>query len=360
MVVTKVISDSPVFVNESRNKHDVNLATTVATSATKPEKINVHNESLGELGTTLQKMRDTLSQGRNHPSLDNFSSRKLLFNRFINEFQSVKTLDLNDKGLAALDLAEEVLMSTASTDSLLIGALSGSTSGTNSIDDRDICDKIRDLMDTVNEEYLSVFEDAVEKQTEYWRKFTAIQGKLAEFTSASGDNIKLEVTKLIELLEKISSIGHYQPPLSPEYNSEFVIYPEQSESTVSTTITKEEAKKWAAALGLNDDCVVEIIIIEEDGSLRFEYVVTVDLKPVQQILNELLKMQLVQGAVTMNPAKYQAWLTGFNAQTENIKTSCQTVTTKYSSANSLYDSLIKLLTSTISTLMNSNKEYLKF
>lgn len=352
MVVTKVISDSPVFVNEPRNKHDVNFATTAATSAIKPEKINVHNESLGGLGTTLQKMRDTLSQGCRHPSLDNFSSRKLLFNRFLNEFQSVKTLELNEKGLAALEQAEGALMSTASTNSLLMTTLSSSTSGTNSIADRDICDKIRDLMDTVNEEYLSHFENAVEKQTQYWREFTAIQAKLAEFTSASDDNIKLEVTQLKALLETLSTI---QQTGSKKCNSEYVIYPAQSESIVSTTVTEEEAKKWAAALGLNDDCVA--LVEFEDGSSG--YVVTVDLSPVKQMVSDLSNLTQ-KSSITMNPAKYQAWLTGFNAQAENIKTSCQTVTTKYSSANSLYDSLIKLLTSTISTMTESAKEYLKF
>ena len=61
----------------------------------------------------------------------------------------------------------------------------------------------------------------------------------------------------------------------------------------------------------------------------------------------------------MDNAKYQAWQSGFKAQEENMKTTLQTLTQKYSNANSLYDNLVKVLSSTISSCMEAAKSFLQ-
>lgn len=43
-----------------------------------------------------------------------------------------------------------------------------------------------------------------------------------------------------------------------------------------------------------------------------------------------------------------------------MKTDVQVITTKYSTANSTYDTIIKLLSSTITALFDSAKDYLRF
>ncbi|EPA3644467.1 IpaD/SipD/SspD family type III secretion system needle tip protein, partial [Escherichia coli] len=62
----------------------------------------------------------------------------------------------------------------------------------------------------------------------------------------------------------------------------------------------------------------------------------------------------------ISTAEYQAWLAGYNSQAENMKTDVQVITTKYSTANSTYDTIIKLLSSTITALFDSAKDYLRF
>ncbi len=44
---------------------------------------------------------------------------------------------------------------------------------------------------------------------------------------------------------------------------------------------------------------------------------------------------------------------------ENMKTTLQTLTQKYSNANSLYDNLVKVLSSTISSCMEAAKSFLQ-
>ncbi|VEA75394.1 cell invasion protein SipD [Salmonella enterica subsp. arizonae] len=61
----------------------------------------------------------------------------------------------------------------------------------------------------------------------------------------------------------------------------------------------------------------------------------------------------------MDNAKYQAWQAGFKAQEENLKTTLQTLTQKYSNSNSLYDNLVKVLSSTISSSLETAKSFLQ-
>nr|WP_241391673.1 IpaD/SipD/SspD family type III secretion system needle tip protein [Yersinia frederiksenii]ULG19777.1 hypothetical protein 49p1_00059 [Yersinia frederiksenii] len=337
MGITNVNSERPICIGNPRENEDVNVNVNTATPiVSAPTNVNTKKEFLEELGTSLQKHLKTLNEGLYHPSSDNFLSRKLSANRFLNEFRGVKTLKLNNSELVLLEQTESALISTVSSNSLLITALSSSTNQTNSISDRDICDKIRDLMDNVNDEYLSIFETAVEKQAQYWRTFTTVQSQLGKFTEASGSNIKLHVQDFMAAIE--------QAGLLAQENDDNVI--------MSGFDSIEKAKEWAAALGLPDTCVAQR---RGEGS----YVILTDMEPVRQIYYDLQDLTSKE-SITMNPAKYQAWLTGFNAQADNVKTTCQTVTTKYSSANSLYDTIIKLLTSTITTMTESAKEYLKF
>lgn len=62
----------------------------------------------------------------------------------------------------------------------------------------------------------------------------------------------------------------------------------------------------------------------------------------------------------ISTAEYQAWQTAFNTEIENMKTDVQILTSRYSTANSTYDLVIKLLSSTITALFDSAKGYLNF
>lgn len=347
MKINDFFSESLAFIRGINNKQNAGVPSMVTPLAVPPENIDLQVEFLERLGTSLQELSNTVSNGNIRPSSDHFSSRVLLANSAFNEFQGIKTLELNTEETTLLELSEEALMLSASSNSLLMKTINSSTVEADSISDRDICDKIRDLMNTVSDEYLGIFEHAVEKQTEFWRAFTDIQSKMASYTSASGSDIKLKVGDLCTALSALM-IGS-----GGVVDVEYVIYPVQTTGEISIVTTEEEGKAWISALGLPESCLV-LVYFPEMG-----YVITVDQSPIAKMYSDL--KALTTGAeITMNSSKYQAWLTGFNAQAENIKTTCQTVTTKYSSANSLYDTLIKLLTSTITSLVESAKEFLKF
>ncbi|EGK0756809.1 IpaD/SipD/SspD family type III secretion system needle tip protein, partial [Salmonella enterica] len=91
------------------------------------------------------------------------------------------------------------------------------------------------------------------------------------------------------------------------------------------------------------------------------YVVTVDLAPLRKMVQDIggLGKPGSDSKLEMDNAKYQAWQSGFKAQEENLKTTLQTLTQKYSNANSLYDNLVKVLSSTISSSLETAKSFLQ-
>ncbi|EIP7175270.1 type III secretion system needle tip protein SctA, partial [Salmonella enterica] len=134
-------------------------------------------------------------------------------------------------------------------------------------------------------------------------------------------------------------------------NKNTILFPAQSGSGVKGT-TEAEARQWLSELNLPDSC------LKSTGS---GYVVTVDLAPLRKMVQDIggLGKPGSDSKLEMDNAKYQAWQSGFKAQEENLKTTLQTLTQKYSNANSLYDNLVKVLSSTISSSLETAKSFLQ-
>ncbi|SIT44963.1 hypothetical protein BN2475_510039 [Paraburkholderia ribeironis] len=60
----------------------------------------------------------------------------------------------------------------------------------------------------------------------------------------------------------------------------------------------------------------------------------------------------------VNSAAYQAWSTGFTAMKDQMQTSLQMLAEKYSHQNSNFDSMSKILSSSISAMLDTAKSYL--
>lgn len=219
----------------------------------------------------------------------------------------------------------------------------GATGGV--ISDRELWELIGDSIGNIKDGYLGVYENVVGKYIEFYQEFSDILSKMADWISSNdkGDKVTLNVGDLYDALKQLKA----------KY--------ENTELFASTADTpekaKEEAEKWAAELGLPKECVKE----QPKDSGR--YVVVIDTGPVQEMMTALEK--LAGGVpekgkkVEMDNAKFQAWQSGFKAQEENLKNTLQTLTQKYSNANSLYDNLVKVLSSTISSCTETAKSFLQ-
>lgn len=212
--------------------------------------------------------------------------------------------------------------------------------------DREICEIIAELMHTLHDDYLEIFEHAVEKQTAYWQKFTNFQTNLAKYTSTSGSDSRVTISDIDSLWKELDTLMVTPDMDASTVSADLILYPVEPD----TYVTKEEAKKWAQELGLPDGCVCG----KDD-----KYIVVIDTTPVNRLRYSKV-IDCGQPSWSGSTTEYQAWQTTYNAQAENIKTNTQTLTTKYSTANSTYDTIIKLLSSSIQTLFDCCKEALRF
>lgn len=211
---------------------------------------------------------------------------------------------------------------------------------------------IQNVMVALDQEFLSVYEQAVARQTEFWRKFTEIQDlSIPNVNKDKEFEIQYKLVEELQALLPISPFGYLY--LS---HKSMVLFPLQTDDSDGLVLCYDEAEaqKWVQELGLPESCLHK----QEGG-----YIVLVDYTPIQGMLDDFTTEELEEGQdpegegimTKKDTSEYQAWLSAFNAHVEDLKTTSQTVATKYSNANSVYDSVIKLLNSTISAMMEAAK-----
>ncbi|EJJ4224319.1 SPI-1 type III secretion system needle tip complex protein SipD [Salmonella enterica] len=214
------------------------------------------------------------------------------------------------------------------------------------ISDAEIWDMVSQNISAIGDNYLGVYENVVAVYTDFYQAFSDILSKMGQWLlpGKDGNTVKLDVTSLKNDLNNL--INKYN-----QTNKNTILFPAQSGSGVKGT-TEAEARQWLSELNLPDSC------LKSTGS---GYVVTVDLAPLRKMVQDIggLGKPGSDSKLEMDNAKYQAWQSGFNAQEENLKTTLQTLTQKYSNANSLYDNLVKVLSSTISSSLETAKSFLQ-
>ncbi|WP_419735399.1 IpaD/SipD/SspD family type III secretion system needle tip protein [Pseudomonas sp. COR18] len=182
-------------------------------------------------------------------------------------------------------------------------------------------DKLIELINLIGERYLNIYKGIVDKFSAFFDAFNSqITSKLQQWMEAvnEGKDIELDVGELKKALEALLA----------ELDDELF------------KGSKEDAAKWCEALGLPASCLRD----NGDGT----WSVLIDRSPLTQMLEDLDALEVGEdGKVVLDSASFQAWQTGFNAQTERLKNKLQELTQKYSSANSTYDNFIKVLSNHI-------------
>jgi len=230
-------------------------------------------------------------------------------------------------------------------------------------EDKTLAEHVIGIIGGVKSSYYDVFEGALSKYIEFYKKFSDIISAMGKWVEKKGDNGNL-VFKFGELEKVLKELMEEYTPHSGITNQ---LYPIDHTKNVS----KAEAEKWAKDMGLPASSVLPSPI----GGDR--YYVAIDTAPVKKMLESLLDKLKVDNEgkplldsngkpvhagndMEITNTQYQAWLAGFNAQEEQIKTTVQSLTGRYSNANSVYDNMIKVLSSTISTLADMAKRFFSF
>ncbi|AUH51327.1 hypothetical protein CXB49_11125 [Chromobacterium sp. ATCC 53434] len=250
------------------------------------------------------------------------------------------------------------------------------------ISDRELWALIGGSISDIKDGYLGVYENVVGKYIAFYQDFSAILTKMAGWVSSNdkGDKVTLSVGQLyqeLDALMKKYGTGVLHPASGtvskaeaeqkakdlglPEscvqqQGSGYVVVGNGVLHPASGTVSKAEADKWVADLGSG-------AVAQEKPAGSGKYVVVIDNGPLQKMMDALNKLAggvpASDKKVEMNNAEYQSWQSGFKAQEENLKNTLQTLTQKLSNANSLFDNLVKVLSSTISSCTETAKSFLQ-
>lgn len=193
----------------------------------------------------------------------------------------------------------------------------------NTEEPEDFFKKLRDLIDLIKNGYLAGYEHIIKAYSDFFAEFNSkITAMMKDWVEGANDGkeVKLNAGALHAALTEL--IAKYTHPESAS-----VLFPKPGDEGAS----KEEAEKWLQALGLPPQCLKE----NADGT----WCVVIDTGPLWSMTSRLPS----SGTVTWDTAKFQAWQTGFNAQEERMKNMLQSLTQKYSNANSYHDNFNKTL-----------------
>jgi len=195
-----------------------------------------------------------------------------------------------------------------------------------------ICQNVTDAIADMNTNYLEVFQDAVELYASFFSDFSDLMGELYTFISANDDRTVLDVRGFANALDQFLAKYPVNPP---------------NENTTLFSGTKEECEAWAQQFGLD----ASKSVVQVNG----RYVVVIDTSSVQNIRNSLNNLD--SPSQEFNVAQWQAWHANVDMQKESVNSNMQTLTQKYANASSTFDNLVKVLSSTISSLLDTDKSF---
>ncbi|EFY9945577.1 type III secretion system needle tip complex protein IpaD [Shigella boydii] len=327
--LTNSISTSSFSPNNTNGSstETVNSDIKTTTSSHPVSSLTMLNDTLHNIRTTNQALKKELSQKTlTKTSLEEIALHSSQISMDVNK--SAQLLNILSKKEYPINKDARELLHSAPKEAEL--------DGYEMISHRELWAKIANSINDINEQYLKVYEHAVSSYTQMYQEFSAVLSSLAGWISPGGNDgnsVKLQVKSLKDALTTLKK-NYENKPLYPATN----------------TVSEQEANKWLTELG----GTIGTVSAKKGG-----YVVSINMTPINNMLSSLDKLGTTDEVVLDN-AKYQAWNAGFSAEDETMKNNLQTLVQKYSNANSIFDNLVKVLSSTISSCTDTDKLFLHF
>ncbi|PRP70991.1 hypothetical protein BUE93_09135 [Chromobacterium amazonense] len=214
--------------------------------------------------------------------------------------------------------------------------------------DVDLWELIMAAISGIGNSYLGVYEDVLTKYTEFFKAFSnKILAMMSTWIKPGSDDntVGLDVNGILGALRDL--LNEFSPPNGG------VLLPREGDTENGWYENKSEAEEWASELPGSR--------VVEDPEHSGHWKVVIDMGPIDNMIAELEKLGTF-GPIDiayMNNAQFQSWQASFNSQQEILKNALQTLTQKYSNANSTYDNLVKVLSSTISACLETAKSFLQ-
>lgn len=189
---------------------------------------------------------------------------------------------------------------------------------------KEICDAVADAIAAMGEGYLDIFQEAVEAYASFYADFSEVMANLKKYITVDDEDIKFDGRGFAAELQTV--IDKYSGDAGILFSGS----------------SPEEAKSWAKEMGLDPDKCV-------DGNN-----VRIDLSSVKNLKNSSYNDY---NNKKLNSAQWAAYQSSVDIVKDSVQTGMQSLTQKYSNANSTFDNLVKILSSTISQLLESDKSF---
>ncbi|MFP2423889.1 IpaD/SipD/SspD family type III secretion system needle tip protein [Pseudescherichia vulneris] len=189
---------------------------------------------------------------------------------------------------------------------------------------KEICDAVADTIASMGENYLDVFQDAVEAYASFYADFSDAMANLKKYITVDDEDIKFDGRGFAAELKTV--IDKYSGDAGILYSAS----------------SPEEAKAWAKEMGLDPDKCVN------GNDVR------IDLSSVKKLQSSSYSDY---NNKKLNSAQWAAYQSSVDITKDSVQTDMQSLTQKYSNANSTFDNLVKILSSTISQLLDSDKSF---
>ncbi|WP_179949165.1 MULTISPECIES: IpaD/SipD/SspD family type III secretion system needle tip protein [unclassified Burkholderia] len=176
------------------------------------------------------------------------------------------------------------------------------------------------------------------------------------------NKLELVVEAVMKLVQKISNymahIASYIHSSSDGKSISFDVEDAQNDlwnimsSMGGTILHVDNVDQFKEELG---SLIPSVISVDGNGNVSLN---TDDDSIVHQMWKPLSDMNN-GGTVDMNPAAYQAWWAGFQGLESQLENAGQTIAEKYSHVNSNFDNLVKVVSSTVQSMIDTDKQYLQ-
>lgn len=242
--------------------------------------------------------------------------------------------------------------------------------------DKKLWERIQEAIGCIETAYLESYQNSLAQMTAFLNAFNNdVYSNFASWVKEKSDGKDNELIfngatackALNDFLQKYSSTKSYNTPSSIEgMNPAGILWPSVEEYTGSTeeefkewtaslgTEDKKTAIQWANDLGVPESCVVSVI----PEQTPTKWVISVDLQHVQSMRDGLIKNGWTADNMTITNVTYQAYNTAFTSSFSSQKAFIEALTEKNRNGKATFDNLSNVLSSTISSCLETDKQFL--
>lgn len=274
----------------------------------KVENINTTNN------TSLNSINNDPSANNSNQLRDNLVSGLQSYQKLW--LDTLKFHDVNIDTSPAQNVLKSIQPLLTSSDNTLSNVTSNMMSDWEIYDD--VCDKLAYMQDN----YMDIYAQVTEQYQLYMQDVNTFKASLTSYMDNGTDEIKLNLTGIKDEINKVIDKWQKKPIL--------------------TVNSKEEADYWQEQLGLD---------YRVNGT---NYYFFVNLQPMYDIRDSVNKL-----SSPLSTARFNQWQNSVNSACSTIESDTQIIAQKYSQANTVFNNLAKILSSTMDSLYQTDKEFLR-